>query len=157
MHSGGKYLGVSALRNIATKTDIWRLRPFLRGNVIEAYLSRVEYVAQKGWMNLNTMFANCPYFDFYKVGRASKTFVSLKTVNTASSSWQYRMSQHIDALKTDGYNMVKGTASTVELGLDIRVNPGALSSPGVRQQVQNLQRQGAQGSVKVHVSVQEFK
>lgn len=98
-----------------TKSGVWKLKPTERGNAIEAALAKTDY---KDWFNVGSL--NKGYFplvDFQK----GNTLVSLKSVDTAGSTWMGRMTSHIDDLATRGATVNGQKANMV---LDLRVQAG---------------------------------
>lgn len=102
-------------KNVVKKGTVWKLKPTDRGNAIEAALAKTDY---KDWFNVGKL--NNGYFplvDFQK----GNTLVSLKSVDTAGSTWMRRMTSHIDDLATRGA-VVNGQKANMVL--DLRVQPG---------------------------------
>ena len=124
-------------------SEVWTLKPTQRGVEIESYLARTEYSPQSGWYNVgaerNGYF---PLVDFQN----GNTLVSLKSVDTAGSTWLGRMQDHIIDLGTNGAKVDGMPANMV---LDLRVQPGGSTA------AQSLIEFGREYNVKV--IVKEFK
>jgi hypothetical protein len=124
-------------------SEVWTLKPTQRGIDIESYLAKTEYSARSGWYNVgaerNGFF---PLVDFQN----GNTLVSLKSVDTAGSTWLSRMQNHIIDLGTNGAK-VNGTPANMVL--DLRVQPGGSAA------AKSLIEFGREYNVKV--VVKEFK
>ena len=134
MASKANYLGrLSYVSNSA----VWKLKPTVRGNAIEAALAKTDY---KDWFNVGKL--NRGYFplvDFQK----GNTLVSLKSVDTTGSTWMGRMSSHIDDLATRGATVDGQKANMV---LDIRVQAGGAKDAA--SLIQYGRQQGANVVIK---------
>jgi len=124
-------------------SEIWTLKPTQRGVDIESYLAKTEYSPQSGWYNVgaerNGYF---PLVDFQN----GNTLVSLKSVDTAGSTWLGRMQDHIIDL---GKNGAKVDGVPANMVLDLRVQPGGSAA------AKSLIEFGREYNVKV--VVKEFK
>ena len=134
--------GFSMLRRAESvpNSGIWKLIPTDRGIAIEAALAKTEY---KDWFNVGKKLNNgyFPLVDFQK----GNTLVSLKSANTAGSTWMRRMTSHIDALANRGGTVNGRKANMV---LDLRVQPGGANDAA--SLVQYGRQQG------INVVVKEF-
>jgi RHS repeat-associated protein len=119
--------------------ELWSLSPTDRGQAIESVLAQSAY---QGWFRVGSLNNGYfPLFDFQQ----GNTLVSLKTVDTTSSSWFSGIQTHIDALANSGAT-VNGEPATMVL--DLRVQPGGVNA------AQSLIQYGA--SVGVTVTVKAF-
>jgi filamentous hemagglutinin len=111
-------------------SEVWTLKPSQRGVDIESYLAKTEYSPQSGWYKVgaerNGYF---PLVDFQN----GNTLVSLKSVDTAGSTWLGRMQDHIIDLGTNGAKVNGVPANMV---LDLRVQPsGSAAAKGKRGRI----------------------
>ncbi len=124
-------------------SEVWTLKPTQRGVDIESHLAKTEYSPQSGWYNVgaerNGYF---PLVDFQN----GNTLVSLKSVDTAGSTWLGRMQDHIIDLGTNGAKVNGVPANMV---LDLRVQPSGSAA------AKSLIEFGREYNVKV--IVKEFK
>ena len=98
--------------------DVWQLSPTARGQAIENELASTEY---KEWFHLGAERGGTfELVDFQK----DQTLVSLKSIDTAGTSWLGRMKAHIDDLATRGATINDEPANMV---LDLRVQPGGVA------------------------------
>jgi filamentous hemagglutinin len=91
------------------------MNPIDRGNIIEGHLARTDY---SDWFNVGKL--NNGYFplvDFQK----GTTLVSLKSVDTAGTTWFSRMQTHIRDL---GNRRATIDGNPANMVLDLRVQPG---------------------------------
>ncbi len=115
----GAYPKVPGTGSIDAAANVWRMRPTVRGVLIESALAETEYA---DWFHVGAEDGGTfELVDFQK----GQNLVSLKTVDTAGSSWLSRTRSHIDDLATRGAN-VNGQATTITL--DLRVEPGGESA-----------------------------
>lgn len=123
-----------------TPVSVWTLDPTLRGSLIERKLAQTEY---KDWFNVGQLDSGTfPLVDFQK----GDTLVSVKSVDTAGSTWLGRIQEHIDDLGTSRATVDGNPATMV---LDLRVQPGGSAA------AQQLVQYGAKNNVIV--IVKEFK
>ena len=101
----------------ASKASVWAMKPTVRGRAIEKDLGETVYGS---WINTDdfTTARNAPLVDFWD---GNNTLVSLKSVDTAGSTWMGRMQSHIKDPGTRGATVDGNPASMV---LDLRVQPG---------------------------------
>jgi len=97
--------------------SVWKLPYTQRGIAIERDLAATEY-ADWYWVGreYNGYF---PLVDFQE----GDTLVSLRTVDTAGSSWFSRTMDHIIQLRNNGATV---DGELAEMELDLRVQPGGL-------------------------------
>jgi filamentous hemagglutinin len=88
---------------------------------IENGLAATEY---RNWERVGALQGGkFPWFDF----RLGNTLVSLKSVDTAGSTWPKRMKKHIRELARTGFTI--GTSDKLAKNvLDIRVQPGGFNA-----------------------------
>ena len=116
---------------------MWGMKATDRGNAIESALAKTDY---KDWFNVGaTQRGFFPLVDFQK----GNTLVSLKTVDTAGSTWMGRMQAHIEDLGTRGATVGGNPADMV---LDLRVQPGGAGA------AQSLVDYGTDFGVTVRIS-----
>jgi filamentous hemagglutinin len=123
--------------------DVWNLDAKERGREIEKYLAKTEY---KNWQPTDEFInpktgkqfksRNFPLIDF----QLQERVVSLKTVDTKGSTWDYRMRKHIDELESREITVSSVPAIKV---LDIRCQPGGLND------AQHLIQYGKERNIEV--------
>jgi filamentous hemagglutinin len=124
------------------KGGAWQLNPIERGIAIESQLAQTEY---KTWFNVGQLNnGKFPLVDFQK----DSMLVSLKSVDTAGSTWFGRMTQHIDDLALAKANGASVNGNPATLMLDLRVQPGGAAA------AKPLAQYGA--SQGIQVTIKEF-
>jgi hypothetical protein len=129
--------GANGANNLA---EVWNLSPTARGTAIESHLAQTEY---KDWFNVGQLNnGKFPLVDFQN----GNTLVSVKSVDTAGSTWLGRMQDHIYDLGSNGATVSGKPANMI---LDLRVQPGGAAA------AQPLVQYGRDHGVTV--IVKEFK
>ncbi|MDF0731602.1 DUF637 domain-containing protein [Pseudomonas entomophila] len=128
---------------LESAADVWAKAPTQRGNLIEAQLAKTDYSPKNGWYNVGKERGGYfPLVDFQQ----GNTLVSLKSVDTAGTTWLTRMQDHIVDLGTNG---AKVDGQLAKMVLDIRVQPGGADA------ARQLIKFGAENNVTV--IIKEFK
>lgn len=135
--SGGSGVGAEP----ASGGSVWAQEPTARGVTIESRLAKTEYSSGNGWYQVGA--ERNGYFDLVDFQKGN-TLVSLKTVDTAGSTWLPRMEGVIDKLASSGATVDGVRANMV---LDLRVQPGGSAA------AQSLVKYGATRGVTVIVKV----
>jgi hypothetical protein len=123
----------------AQRVTVWKLFPWLRGNLIEGHLAATEYSTWKHVGALNNGFY--PLFDFQK----GLAHVSLKTTNIKSLTWLTRAEKHIEQLESVAKVMPGET-----IILDLRIAPGGLKQAA--QDIAKLVEYGKKRSILIKVT-----
>jgi hypothetical protein len=99
----------------APPQNVWSMRPWTRGRVIEDNLAQTDYA---DWYHVGA--ENNGYFPLVDFQNGN-SLASLKTIDTNGATWMTRTQQHIVDLQESG-STVNGNLA--DLFLDIRVQPG---------------------------------
>lgn len=125
----------------------WGGNPFKRGRLIEDHLAKTEYA---DWLQTDNLAGfekarNYPVIDFVK----GDEVVSLKTADTALSSWPSNLKG--DIRKLSSFNVPSDLVSGVpEKILDLRVQPGGIEAGG--KALQDLVEYGNDRGVEVIIN-----